>query len=176
MTKNLFITGKPASGKTTLIKEACLSVMDKLGGFYTEEIKEGNTRLGFMLKTFDGRQGILAKKGMKSPHKLNKYGIDIDVLEKIGADALIKAARDKELIVIDEIGSMEIVSDNFRKALLECFGSSKKVLASVRYNAQPFTDEIKKMKDTSVIVLTRENYPGVKKQVKDWLLTMETKL
>lgn len=169
MTKNLFITGKPACGKTTLIKEACLSIMDRAGGFLTEEIREGNARLGFMLKAFDGRQGVLAKKGMKSAYKLNKYGIDINVLENIGADALEKAAREKALIVIDEIGTMEIGSERFRKALLEAFGSGKKVLASVRYNAQPFTDEIKKMKDTSVLVLSRENYADVKKQVRQWL-------
>ena len=170
MTKNLFITGKPAAGKTTLIKEVCLRIMDKTGGFYTDEITENNARLGFMLKTFDGREGVLAKKGMKSPHKLNKYGIDINVLENIGADALLKAVKDKELIVIDEIGTMELVSDIFRAALGECFGSGKRVLATVRYNAQPFTDEIKKMRDTSVLALTRDNYAQVKKQVKEWLL------
>jgi nucleoside-triphosphatase len=169
-TKNLFITGKPASGKTTLIKEVCLPYMDKTGGFYTEEIIQNNARLGFLLKTFDGRQGVLAKKGMKSPHKLNKYGIDINVLENIGADALVKAVKDKELIVIDEIGTMELVSDIFRVSMQECFGSNKRVLATVRFNAQPFTDEIKKMRDTSVLTLTRDNFAEIKKQVKEWLL------
>jgi nucleoside-triphosphatase len=169
-TKNLFITGKPSSGKTTLIKEVCLPYMDKTGGFYTEEIMDGSARLGFILKTFDGRQGVLAKKGMKSPHKLNKYGIDIDVLENIGADVLVKAVKDKDIIVIDEIGTMELVSELFRTSMQECFGSSKRVLATVRYNAQPFTDEIKKMPDTSVLELTRDNYLEIKKQVKQWLL------
>ena len=168
--KNLFITGKPSSGKTTLIKEVCLPYMDKTGGFYTEEIMDGSARLGFMLKTFDGRQGVLAKKGMKSPHKLNKYGIDIDVLENIGADALVKAVKDKDIIVIDEIGTMELVSELFRTSMQECFGSDKRVLATVRYNAQPFTDEINKMPDTAVLTLTRDNYLEIKKQVKQWLL------
>jgi len=169
MTKNLIITGKPGCGKTTLIKEVCLSVRDRAGGFYTEEIIEDGSRLGFVLKTFDGRQGVLAKKGMTSIHKLNKYGIDLRVLEDIGADSLAKALKEKEPIVIDEIGSMEMVSDIFRKVLMMCLVSGKRVLATVRFNAQPFTDEIKKMKDTSVIVLTRENYMEVKKEVRDWI-------
>jgi nucleoside-triphosphatase len=169
MVKNLFITGKPASGKTTLIKETCLPLVGKAGGFYTDEITEGGARLGFILKTFDGRQGVLAKKGMKSAYRLNKYGIDVGVLENIGADSLLKALKTNELIVIDEIGSMEIISELFRKTLLECLNSDKKILATVRYNAQPFTDEIKKLANTSILVLSRENYIGTKKEVKNWL-------
>ena len=169
MVKNLFITGKPGSGKTTLIKEVCLPVMDRVGGFYTEEMTESGSRLGFVLKTFDGREGVLAKKGMKSSYKFNKYGIDGHVLEDIGAGSLAKALKEKELIVIDEIGSIEIVSELFRKMLIVCLVSEKRVLATVRYNAQPFTDDIKKMKDTSVIVLSRDNYMEVKKEVRDWI-------
>jgi nucleoside-triphosphatase len=169
MKKNLFITGNPGCGKTTLIKEVCLPFIDKVGGFYTEEMIDNNSRLGFLLKTFDGREGILAKKGMKSAHRFNKYGINIGVLEGIAADSLKKTINDKELIVIDEIGSMEIISEKFRKALMEALNSEKRVLATLRYNAQPFTDDIKKMKNSSIITLSRENYIDVKKEVKKWI-------
>ncbi|MBN1621917.1 MAG: hypothetical protein JW871_04935 [Endomicrobiales bacterium] len=169
MTQNLFITGKPGSGKTTLIKEVCLAHLERLGGFYTEEIKEKDKRLGFVLKTFDGQQGVLAKKGMKSGAKLNKYGVDLDVLEKIGISSIKKALNEKEIIVIDEIGSMEILSDEFRNVLLECFGSGKKVLATIRYKSQPFTDEVKKMQNASLVFVSHENYLDVKKQIKQWL-------
>ena len=168
-TKNLFITGKPGSGKTTLIREACLPFSNRIGGFYTEELRENNARMGFVLKTFDGRQGLLARKGMKSPCKLNKYGIDLSVLEGIGIAALRKALEEKRIIVIDEIGSMEILSDPFRQVLLECLNSRQKVLATIRYNAQPFTDEVRKMAATSMVTLTRSNFPEVKQQVRDWL-------
>ena len=54
--------------------------------------------------------------------------------------------------------------------LLRCINSPKKVLASVRYNAQSFTDEIKKMADSSLVYLSRDNFLGVKEQVNKWLL------
>ena len=99
--------------------------------FY-EEIIENGARLGFKLKTFDGKEGVLAKKGMKSAFKLNKYGIDIGVLEGLAANHCCRALKDKEIIVIDEIGSMEIVSELFRKTLIVCLNSNKKILATVR--------------------------------------------
>ncbi|MFH1367522.1 MAG: nucleoside-triphosphatase [Elusimicrobiota bacterium] len=167
--KNLFITGKPGSGKTSLIREACLPFMQNIGGFYTEEIRSGAGRDGFILKTFDGKHGVLAKKGMESPHKLNKYGLDLDVLDSIGVDSIRAAMEGKRVVVIDEIGSMEVFSELFRKVLVECLGSKRRVLASIRYNAQPFTDEIKKMPDTALVYLSRENFIDTKKQVKQWL-------
>ena len=167
--KNLFVTGKPACGKTTLIKEVCCRNIDKVGGFYTQEIYEENERQGFLLKTFEGKEGVLAKKGMKSIHKLNKYGIDLSILENIGIKAIYKALDEKKIVVIDEIGSMEIISESFRKALMDSLGSSLKVLASIRYQSQPFTNEIKKMSDSSMIYLSRENYAEVKASVQEWL-------
>jgi len=167
--KNLFITGKPASGKTTLIREAILPHIGRCGGFYTEEILEGSQRAGFLLKTLDGKEGVLAKKGMSSEIKLNKYGIDVNVLENLGVAALKDAIANKEIIVIDEVGSMEIFSDAFRKALLECLSSQKRVIASIRHNSQPFTDEVKRMDNTAMLYLSRENYVEVKSAVKEWL-------
>jgi nucleoside-triphosphatase len=169
MAKNIFITGKPGSGKTTLVREVCLPFHERLGGFYTEEIRDGGERRGFIIKTFDGREGIFALKGFKSPVKLNKYGIDLKVLEDIGVGALERALREKEAVVIDEIGSMEIVSEAFRGALLQTLASPKPVLATIRFNSQPFTDEVKRMADTALLYLSRDNFAEVKQTVREWL-------
>jgi nucleoside-triphosphatase len=169
VTKNLFVTGKPGSGKTTLVREAILACRERCGGFYTEEIKEGSKLVGFTLKTLDGKEGVLAKKGLASSVKLNKYGIDVGVLETLGAAALQTALVAKEVIVIDEIGSMELFSDKLSEALLNCLASSKRVLATIRHNAQPFTDEVKRMDNTRLLYVSRDNYMDVKSEVKEWL-------
>ncbi|OGS21368.1 MAG: hypothetical protein A3J83_05160 [Elusimicrobia bacterium RIFOXYA2_FULL_40_6] len=168
--KNIFITGKIGCGKTTLIKEVTLPILNKIGGFYTEEISDSNNkRLGYKLKTFSGQEGIFASKELKSEHKLNKYGLEMNVIEGLGVKSVIDALQDKEVIVIDEVGTMGIISQLFRETLVKCLSSEKKVLATIRFGSQPYTDEISKMADTQLVLLNRENYPEIKKQIKDWL-------
>lgn len=169
MPKNLFITGNPGCGKTTLIKEIYSLYPDKIGGFYTEEIRDESGRAGFMLKTFDGKSGIFAHKKMVFPHKFNKYGVDISCLENIGIPAIDPSSVSKEIIVIDEVGSMEVLSELFRRKLYECLTSPIRVIATIRLKAQPFTDEIKKLSNGEMLVLTRQNYREIKSKVIRWI-------
>jgi nucleoside-triphosphatase len=169
VTKNLFIAGTPGVGKTTLLREVTLPKRQRIGGFYTEHILAGRIRRGFMMRTFDGQERMLAAKGMKSPHQLGKYGVDINALENVGIPALKLGLMTKDLVVIDEIGSMEMMSERFRQTLLECLTSTKPVLATIRAASQPFSDQVKKFSDTQTIILTKANYNQVKQQVRKWL-------
>jgi nucleoside-triphosphatase len=114
---------------------------------------------------------MLAAKGLKSPHQLGKYGVDLNALENVGVPALKLALESKELIVIDEIGSMEMMSERFRITLLECLSSTKPILATIRVSSQPFSDQVKKLADTQTILLTKSNYAAIKQQVRKWIET-----
>jgi len=167
--KNMLITGMPKVGKTTLIKELTMPYIARVGGFYTEEFCRGGVRQGFKIKTFNGEEGVLAQKGMKTKYKVSKYNVDIKALDNIGVKSMEDALAGKEMIVIDEIGSMEIISDEFRKVLFRCLESDKYVLASVRYKSHPFTDEIKKVEDKEVFLLSKNNYFETKDKIKEWM-------
>ena len=52
--KNIFLTGAPSSGKTTIIKKVIAGLGVPARGFYTEEVCSGGTRVGFLMKTLDG--------------------------------------------------------------------------------------------------------------------------
>ena len=169
LTKNLFIAGTRGVGKTTLLKEVTLAKRERIGGFYTEHILSGRIQKGFMIRTFDGQDRMLAAKGLKSPYQLGKYGVDLNALENVGIPALKLGLMSKDLIVIDEIGSMEMMSERFRMTLLEALTSTKPVLATIRAAAQPFSDQVKKLADTQTILLTKSNYASVKQQVRKWI-------
>jgi len=171
VTKNLFIAGSRGVGKTMLLREVTLAKKERIGGFYTEHIMSGRMRKGFMIRTFDGQERMLAATGLKSSHQLGKYGVDLNALENVGVPALKLALESKDLIVIDEIGSMEMMSERFRITLLECLTSTKPILATIRASSQPFSDQVKKFADTQTLLLTKSNYASVKQQVRKWIET-----
>jgi len=73
MVKNLLITGMPGCGKTSLIKEILREFSIPAYGFFTEEIREGEKRVGFKIVTLSGKIGILAKKGIDSNLRVSQY-------------------------------------------------------------------------------------------------------
>jgi nucleoside-triphosphatase len=163
------LTGSPGTGKTTVIKQAIAGSEIKAGGFYTEEIRSGGTRQGFRIVTLDGQDAILAHVDNPSPYRVSKYGVDIGNLDNIGVSAIERAIAESDLIVIDEIGKMELFSPRFREAVLKAIDSGKKVLGTIMLNPHPFADDVRRRPNVKVIELTRANHDQVLKEILDWL-------
>jgi nucleoside-triphosphatase len=165
MIKNIFITGLPGCGKTTLIKEILRELKLDAGGFFTEEIREEGVRKGFKIITLDGKEGTLAHVDIKSPYRISRYGVNIKDLEEIGVKSIQKGIKENKIIIIDEIGKAEMLSEKFRKAVLMALNSQKKVLGTIKFTHDSFTDKIKKRSDTKIFYLTRENREKIKKEI-----------
>jgi nucleoside-triphosphatase len=169
MKRVLLLTGQPGTGKTALIKEALTRTEIKAGGFYTEEIRAGGIRQGFRIITLDGQEAILAHINISSPYRVSKYRVDTDALERVAVPALRRAAKESGLIVIDEIGKMELLSPQFREAVMQAVKSAKKVLGTVMLNPHPFTDEIKRHPEVETLLVTRDNRIDSMGKVLNWL-------
>ncbi|MFW6102173.1 MAG: NTPase [Chloroflexota bacterium] len=169
MKRALLLTGKPGTGKTALIKEALARTKVKGGGFYTEEIRIEGIRQGFKLFTLDGQEAILAHVNISSPYQVSKYRVDTDSLNRVGVSALHRALKESDLIVIDEIGKMELLSPRFRQAVTQVLNSSRKVLGTIMLNPHPFADEIKHRPEVETCLVTRDNRTEVMRKVLNWL-------
>ena len=168
------LTGMPGTGKTSLIKQAVAELEIKAGGFYTEEIRRQGTRLGFKLLTLDGHEAILAHIDFNKKFQVGKYGVDVDSLDRVGVAALRRAAEQCELVVVDEIGKMELFSAEFRGAVLEIIGGGKRVLGTIMFNANPWADAIKRQPQVNLVTVTRAGYHQVLEDLRNWLREKES--
>ncbi len=170
MVTNILITGMPGVGKTTLVREVIEEAAKsdiKAIGFYTDEIRENNKRIGFQISDLDGRQALLASTFFRTRYRVGKYGVNLHNLDLIGIRAVQRGLRSKkfDLILIDEIGKMELLSERFMSVLMKALDSEKPVLATIMHIDNPFTRAIKSREDVELFVLTRTNYDEVKAQV-----------
>ena len=165
------LTGTPGTGKTSIIKQVVAEVKGRTGGFYTEEIRSQGVRQGFRLVTLDGHSAILAHIDIHSPYRVSKYGVDIDGLDKVGVSALRQAAKECDLVVIDEIGKMELFSANFRQTILQLIESGKKILGTIMLSPNPYADAVKLKPQVKLIEVTRHNHQQVLAELRSWLQT-----
>ncbi len=168
--KNILICGPPGVGKTTLVKKILKNIDLRAGGFYTEEIKENNRRVGFKIISLDNQEGILAHISIKGAKRVGRYGVNIDDLESIGVKSLDRAPRNEDLVIIDEIGKMEIFSDKFKEKVLACLNSEKFVLATIGIGVDKYISRIKERDDVTVFKMNRENRDELRDKVLSLIL------
>jgi nucleoside-triphosphatase len=157
MRRVFLLTGRPGCGKTTTIRRILEKYSGDAGGFYTQEIRESGVRKGFEIITLDGARGILAHVDIHSTQRLGKYRLDLETLDQLAIPAIQEAVDRGALVVIDEIGPMEIRSKRFRQVVMRAIRSDAKVLGTIVQRSTPFTDEIKSMPGVEVIEMTPEN-------------------
>lgn len=169
MAQALLLTGAPGTGKTTIIHEAIHATNAKAGGFYTREIRDGGARLGFEIVTLDGPRAVLAHVDIRGPQRVGKYGVDVACLEKVAIPAMRRAIRECSIVVVDEIGKMELLSSSFRDALTEALDSGKRLLGTITLQPHPFADSIKHDPRVQVVLVSRPARQSVLREVTQWL-------
>jgi len=165
----ILLSGEPGCGKTSAIKEVLARTARSAGGFYTEEIRSGGARRGFRIVTLDGKDAVLADISARGPYRVGKYGVHVENVDAVGIPAVRGAMRDCDIVVIDEIGKMEMFSESFREAVLEAVTSGKRVLGTIMLSPHPWADGVKRRAEVEVVTMTRTNRGEVVGRVLEWL-------
>ncbi|OFW70003.1 MAG: hypothetical protein A2V52_01985, partial [Actinobacteria bacterium RBG_19FT_COMBO_54_7] len=129
----------------------------KAGGFVTEEIKEGSTRVGFAIRDLKGDEAVLAHMNYKGKPRVGKYGVDLNAFEEIALAALRLGRDEADFLVADEIGRMEIKSDTFRATVLEVMNSVLPLLATIPEAGDEFISDLKRRDDIEVYIINTRN-------------------
>jgi nucleoside-triphosphatase len=165
----LLLTGAPGTGKTTIIREAVSASKANAGGFYTQEIRKGGIRQGFEIVTLDGSQAVLAHIDIRGPQRVGKYGVDVATLDRVAVPAMRRAIRECDIVVVDEIGKMELLSPDFRDALLDALNSERRLVGTIMLQPHPFADQIKRDSRVQVVRVSKTNRQQIIDEVTTWL-------
>ena len=136
--KNVFLTGLPDSGKSTVMIR-CIEKLRRrglaVGGIATPEVRVRGRRVGFdVVDVASGFKALMAGVEVSSSYRVGKYGVDVVAFESIALPALEHIERISDLGAIDEIGRMELLSEQFKKRVDELLMREKPVLAVLHRN------------------------------------------
>ena len=171
MASTLLLTGRPGVGKTTVIVELAKLLGERAAGFYTEEIRQRGARQGFRLVGLNGESGILAHvryTGRRYP-RVGRYGVDVAALDRIGVRALERALNAGQILIIDEIGKMELYSEAFKTAVLKAVSGDVPVVATALSAPHRWVDALKARPDVTLWQVTVENRDEMPTRVTEWL-------
>jgi nucleoside-triphosphatase len=147
-------------GKTTVIKKVVETLGDQAGGFYTEEIRGADgRRRGFRLVTLEGDEAVMAHVDLRCEGRprVSRYGVDVDAIREVGVSALRRAMAAHQLIVVDEIGRMELFCEPFREAMSAAMDGRNPVLATVMRGSHPWVDQLKARQQVEIWRVTMHN-------------------
>lgn len=127
MAIRIAVTGSPGVGKSTLVAKVAAASGRRVGGVLARDKRYKDRRIGFeLLDLATGAVGMLADETGSGP-QLGKYRVHPEDLDGIGAKAVENALK-CELIVVDEVGPMELSSRRFVSAVETAIASSRPML------------------------------------------------
>jgi len=138
----------------------------RLGGFTTEEIRDtSGRRTGFRGETFEGLRVVIARAGAPGP-RVGKYGVDVTAVDRLSESL---DPHNAEVVLLDEIGKMECLSDLFLEAVWRLLETPVPLLATVARRGGGLIAEVKQRGDVELLEVTRENRDRLPPEVADRL-------
>ena len=156
------ITGLPGAGKTHALRrviEMLEAENQVIGGMLTEPIMEKEERQGFsVLNWMTKEEQVLAHVDFESNIVVGKYGIDIKALENVGVKAIQEATESADVIIIDEVGKMEVESQKFIDAVKKALDTDKPLILTLHKKSRnPLLQDIRRRDDVRILEVTPIN-------------------
>ena len=158
----VLLTGRPGIGKSTIIQKTIALLGGQAGEFFTREILAGGRRSGFEIVTLDGKTGLLAtrerERVIRQAVRFGAWRVNLEAVEQVAIPAMLKALAEKQVVVVDEIGPMEIFSEPFCSAVLRLLDDPAVTgFGTIVERPYRFADAVKKNPRISLQAVSLEN-------------------
>ena len=158
------ITGMPSVGKTHTLGKIINSLENHgytVGGMITEPVIKKKKRVGFYAVNWQTKEKqVFAHIDFESKEKVGEYGVDTTALDAVGVPAIADAIADSEIniIIIDEIGKMEMLSEKFCEIVVEALDSDKPILVTLHKKSRtPLLQDVRRRDDIRILEVTPVN-------------------
>lgn len=173
----ILLTGPPGIGKTSVFRRTIRELKEQgkiIGGVICHEVREAGVRVGFEIMDLStGQRGWLAHVNQPAGPKIGKYTVNLTDLDVIGAGSILDAVKNADVLALDEIGPMEILSPAFSNALVKAVESGKPMVGTIHYTlSTPLVDSIKTREDTEILKVTFKNRESLQSMIVDKILNV----
>jgi nucleoside-triphosphatase len=156
------ITGLPNAGKTSSL-EKVIEMLEaqgkRVGGMLTTPLMERGRKAGFYVLNWATKEKrVFASKDIHSKVTVGKYGVDLQALDDVGVKAIKDATAEADVIVIDEVGKMEVESDSFIQAVKDALDADKPLILTLHKKSRnPLLQDIRRRDDVRILEFTPVN-------------------
>jgi nucleoside-triphosphatase len=169
----LLLEGPPRVGKTTVVRRLIGLLQQAnlpVGGFTTRELRERGHRVGFLAEDINGGGAVIAHVEWTSGPTVGRYHVNVSAFEGVALPALQRALEQGGVVVLDELGRMELASTPFVNAVHELVNRDVTLVATVHVVAHPVTDALKQRSDVRTVEVTRENRNELPRRFSEFLI------
>jgi nucleoside-triphosphatase len=140
----------------------------RIGGFTTEEMREGGNRVGFRIVPHRGEERIMARIGNRGSPRVGRYGVDVHAIDVAARESLALDPQ-VEIYLVDEIGRMECYSEEFVRRMQALVDSQKTIIATIGRQPGGFMETVRRRPDAELWEVTRANRETLVERVLSWL-------
>ncbi|MDR0818610.1 MAG: nucleoside-triphosphatase [Oscillospiraceae bacterium] len=146
--KNIFLTGIPCVGKTTILERYLERSNIRTGGYFTtREITE--TSRAFWLN-----DRVTLESRLMARMVDGEFNVNLAAFDEFAVSAI---TRPRDLLVLDELGRFEEPCEPFKRAVFDALDGGTVVTGVLKECDTPFVNSIKARNDVAVLIVTEEN-------------------
>ena len=130
---SIILTGAPGVGKTTIVMDVAQKLKARgvrVGGVVSREVRTNNVRIGFeFIDLTTNDRDVLASVTENGP-RVGKYFVNLTGC-RFAADRVKNALINSDVIICDEVGPMELKSNEFIDAVKYLRRTDKKAIVVI---------------------------------------------
>lgn len=158
------LTGLPGAGKTTAVLRIIemLKKTDdelKVGGMINEPVLKDRRVVGFSTRNLvTGESAVFGSTKFESKFTVGNIGFDFSKLDEVGVKAIREATETCDIIVIDEVGKIEVESQMFVDVVKEAVEAEKPMIITLHKKSRnPLLQDIRRRDDVRLLDITPTN-------------------